>query len=491
MLRNLLVALILTALAVAIYALVVIQAAIPSPQRTAALVAWGLSFGMLFLPGNPDLLLWPSERLKHPLTLGAPALILLVPYLVLTLFSGQFTWWGLLGGLLVLALPTAAAVVNGPQAATGLTPLDGAVILFLGAVMTWGWWPGAVYPGWAAVTGQPVVAFVPLVIALTAYLMGVVRRTTDFGYHWRLSREDGEWLATVFVATLALALPLGFASGAMTLGVKKWVNMLPIEQYKPGDVFITNDPWLLAGHLNDVCVMSPMFYKDKVVGFTACVFHHSDIGGRVSSDNHDVFEDGLLIPPVKLYDGVEVCQSVMDFIQWNVRTPEEVIGDIRSQIAANYVCTQKVVELLQDAGLDNFDILGISYYYIWSEVPLANVSNYVSVLKRDYGKEVMVMETAYPWTTANADTYGNIIDTAKLIPEYPPSIEGQYQYLVTLTQEIIDGGGKGIFYWEPGWITSSMVTQWGTGSAWDCNALYDFNGNVIKGMDFMTYPYSF
>jgi len=219
MLRNLLVALILTALAVAIYALVVIQAAIPSPQRTAALVAWGLSFGMLFLPGNPDLLLWPSERLKHPLTLGAPALILLVPYLVLTLFSGQFTWWGLLGGLLVLALPTAAAVVNGPQEATGLTPLDGAVILFLGAVMTWGWWPGAVYPGWAAVTGQPVVAFVPLVIALTAYLMGVVRRTTDFGYHWRLSREDGEWLATVFVATLALALPLGFASGAMTLGV--------------------------------------------------------------------------------------------------------------------------------------------------------------------------------------------------------------------------------------------------------------------------------
>lgn len=146
-------------------------------------------------------------------------------------------------------------------------------------------------------------------------------------------------------------------AGAMTLGVKKWVNMLPIEQYKPGDVFITNDPWLLAGHLNDVCVMSPMFYKDKVVGFTACVFHHSDIGGRVSSDNHDVFEDGLLIPPVKLYDGGEVCQSVMDFIQWNVRTPEEVIGDIRSQIAANYVCTQKVVELLQDAGLDSLQDL--------------------------------------------------------------------------------------------------------------------------------------
>ena len=146
-------------------------------------------------------------------------------------------------------------------------------------------------------------------------------------------------------------------AGAMAVGVKKWANLVPIEEYKPGDIFITNDPWLLAGHLNDVCVMSPMFYRDKVVGFTACVFHHSDIGGRVSSDNHDVFEDGLLIPPVKLYDAGEVCESVIDFIRWNVRTPEEVIGDIRSQIAANYVCTQKVAEMLQDIGLDSLQDL--------------------------------------------------------------------------------------------------------------------------------------
>ncbi len=142
-------------------------------------------------------------------------------------------------------------------------------------------------------------------------------------------------------------------AGAMTLGTKKWVNLIPLEQYKQGDVFITNDPWLLAGHLNDICVMSPIFYKDKVVGFTACVFHHSDVGGRVASDNHDVFEDGLLIPPVKLYDAGVVSDAVMDFIRWNVRTPEEVTGDIRSQIAANYVCSQKIVEMLEDIGLDN------------------------------------------------------------------------------------------------------------------------------------------
>jgi len=146
-------------------------------------------------------------------------------------------------------------------------------------------------------------------------------------------------------------------SGAMALGIKNLVNTLPASSYKPGDVFITNDPWALAGHLNDVCVMSPIFYKGKIVAFTACVFHHSDIGGRVSSDNHEVFEEGLFIPLVKLYDAGVLNESVLDMIRWNVRTPDEVIGDIRSQIAANHVCTEKICQMLQDNDLENLDDL--------------------------------------------------------------------------------------------------------------------------------------
>jgi N-methylhydantoinase B len=146
-------------------------------------------------------------------------------------------------------------------------------------------------------------------------------------------------------------------SGAMALGIKNLVTKLPLETYKPGDSFITNDPWALAGHLNDVCVMSPIFYKNRVVAFTACVFHHSDIGGRVSSDNHDVFEEGLFIPLVKLYDGGVLNPSVMEMIRWNVRTPDEVIGDIRSQIAANHVCSEKIGQMLRENDLENLDDL--------------------------------------------------------------------------------------------------------------------------------------
>jgi N-methylhydantoinase B len=146
-------------------------------------------------------------------------------------------------------------------------------------------------------------------------------------------------------------------SGAMALGVKNLVTKLPLETYKPGDVFITNDPWALAGHLNDVCVMSPIFYNGQVAAFTACVFHHSDIGGRVASDNHDVFEEGLFIPLVKLYDKGVLNESVMDVIRWNVRTPDEVIGDIRSQIAANHVCKERICQMLEENHLDSLDDL--------------------------------------------------------------------------------------------------------------------------------------
>ncbi len=146
-------------------------------------------------------------------------------------------------------------------------------------------------------------------------------------------------------------------AGAMTLGVKKLINSIPLDEYREGDVFIVNDPWLLAGHLNDVCVMSPIFYKQRPVAFTACVFHHSDIGGRVASDNRQVYEEGIFIPPLRLYEAGVLNESVLNLIRWNVRTPEEVTGDLRSQVAANHVCAQKVVEMLADEGLDTLDEL--------------------------------------------------------------------------------------------------------------------------------------
>ncbi len=146
-------------------------------------------------------------------------------------------------------------------------------------------------------------------------------------------------------------------AGAMALGMKKIVNSIPLEAYNEGDVFIVNDPWLLAGHLNDVCVWSPIFFKGKVVAFTACIFHHTDIGGRTASDNRDVYAEGLYIPLTKLYDAGRLNESLVNMIRWNVRTATEFDGDIRSQVAANHVCSQKIIEMMEDEGLDTLDDL--------------------------------------------------------------------------------------------------------------------------------------
>ncbi len=190
-------------------------------------------------------------------------------------------------------------------------------------------------------------------------------------------------------------------SGAMALGIKRLVQSLPEDHFADGDVFITNDPWALAGHLNDVCVLSPIFHRQRLVAFTACVFHHSDVGGRVSSDNHDVYEDGLFIPLVKLHDRGEPNRAVLDLIRYNVRTPDEVIGDIRSQIAANHVCAAKVRQLLEDQGMDDLEaladeIIGRTEHSMRQSIERLPDGVYRSrgVIEQPAGKDDVVIECA-------------------------------------------------------------------------------------------------
>jgi N-methylhydantoinase B len=145
--------------------------------------------------------------------------------------------------------------------------------------------------------------------------------------------------------------------GALSNAVRIVVSKYPEESHKPGDILISNDPWLLSGHLNDICLISPIFHKGKVVAFTACIFHHADIGGRPGAENSEVFEEGLFIPLMKLSDGGVINESVLEIIRWNVRRPDDVMGDLRSQMAANHVCSSKIVEMLEETGLDSLDEL--------------------------------------------------------------------------------------------------------------------------------------
>ncbi len=93
----------------------------------------------------------------------------------------------------------------------------------------------------------------------------------------------------------------------------------------------------------------------------------------------------------------------------------------------------------------------------------------------------MIVETNCPWTNGSADNYNNVISGNDAFPGYTISKEGQYQFMKDLTQAVISGGGSGVMYWEPAWITSHMKDFYGTGSSFENCALFDFGGNTVTG----------
>jgi N-methylhydantoinase B/oxoprolinase/acetone carboxylase alpha subunit len=131
------------------------------------------------------------------------------------------------------------------------------------------------------------------------------------------------------------------------------------ENMRPGDVFITNDPWMAAGHGYDIAVVTPFFRDGRVVGFTGSIANVSDIGG-VLNDNlaREAYEEGLFIPLAHFFKAGEVDDVIVDFLRWNVRVPDMVIGDVYAEAAANEVGAQKVLALLDEYGLEDLQALG-------------------------------------------------------------------------------------------------------------------------------------
>lgn len=143
-------------------------------------------------------------------------------------------------------------------------------------------------------------------------------------------------------------------------------------------------------------------------------------------------------------------------------------------------------------GVTDFDVIGLSYYWAWHmPTSIADAGNIVAQLRQTYpGKEVMIFETGYIWTTESNDNAGNIIGSVH--PDYAPaSPANQRLWLIDLTQEVIDRGGSGVIYWEPAWVSSPCWTPWGQGSHQEHATYFDFQNNLLDsgGIGFMTHDY--
>lgn len=142
--------------------------------------------------------------------------------------------------------------------------------------------------------------------------------------------------------------------GCMLPMIENFCRVFPAESLQPGDALITNDPWQASTHLNDITIASPIFYREKLIGFGLCTVHHLDIGGRYATlESQEIFEEGLWIPISKIYKEGAPNEDLFNIIRHNVRVPEKVIGDLRAQMAANYLLSTRINELLEEYELED------------------------------------------------------------------------------------------------------------------------------------------
>lgn len=132
-----------------------------------------------------------------------------------------------------------------------------------------------------------------------------------------------------------------------------------VQDMRPGDIYMTNDPWLASGHLNDFLLMMPAFKDGRVVGFTSCTSHLVDLGGLgMGPEGSDIYDEGLLIPPCKLVEAGTPNALLMDIIRANSREPVANEGDIYALIACCEAGANRLVAMMDEFGIDDLDRLG-------------------------------------------------------------------------------------------------------------------------------------
>lgn len=184
-------------------------------------------------------------------------------------------------------------------------------------------------------------------ICRTTY-SGVLRDNMDFST--ALCDGAGKMVAQ------GLTLPLHLGSVPTAL---EWVLAKYDTEMAPGDIYIVNDPFAGGMHLPDIFLFKPLFADGKRIAITAAICHHADVGGRVpgsnASDSTEIYQEGLRIPPLKLYERGQRNETLWTLIETNVRIPVQVFGDLRAQLAACHIAENQFDDLVRRYGTDKVE----------------------------------------------------------------------------------------------------------------------------------------
>ncbi len=199
--------------------------------------------------------------------------------------------------------------------------------------------------------------------------MGVVLRKSSFSPNIKERRDFSCALFDSSGQLVAQGEHIPVHLGAIPYSVKTVLEEFE-DDLSEGDDVVLNDPYRGGTHLPDITTVSPIFFKERLVGFAANRAHHSDVGGvapgSMSALSRDINQEGIRIPPTKLWSKGEPNREMLDFVLSNVRTPDERLGDLRAQRAANLVGIRRIKDLIKKSEISKIKT-GMSQLIDYSE----------------------------------------------------------------------------------------------------------------------------
>jgi N-methylhydantoinase B len=147
--------------------------------------------------------------------------------------------------------------------------------------------------------------------------------------------------------------------GTLPMSARAFLAKYPAQTWRPGDVVMSNDPWIGTGHLPDLTIAAPIFHRGVLIGLAGAIAHLPDIGGRRRApDNRDIYEEGLQIPILRWRIEGRLNETLAEIVARNVRVPDEVLGDIHAMVGATDKMAQGVTALLSEYDLPDLVALG-------------------------------------------------------------------------------------------------------------------------------------
>lgn len=266
--------------------------------------------------------------------------------------------------------------------------------------------------------------------------LGSTLRRTSFS---TVVRDIGDYGCAVFDAQARLLAQTPDSTpglcGPLGAMLRHFLVAHPPATLQEGDVVIGNDPWAGSGHHNDVSIMLPIFYRQRLIGYVMTCCHHVDIGGRrATTESRDNYEEGLRIPMLKFYRAGQINSDVLAFITSNVRSHETVIGDIGAQVSACHVGSERMRELCAELGGKDLQLLADEIVSRSEDVTRAEIRKLKKGTFRHEAKvDIVGGETLVIRTAVTVDDQDITVDFTGSSPQVIPAINCTLTYTSAYT----------------------------------------------------------